>query len=78
VSRLQLRWRGSLGHENGVTLDFSGPGKLTDNVFVESFYGRLRDECLNCQWFLSLADARTKIEAWRPDYNDSRRHTTLG
>jgi putative transposase len=44
--------------ENGVTLDFSLSGKPTDNAFVESFNGRLRDECLNSYWFLSLADAR--------------------
>jgi len=50
----------------------------TDNAFVESFNGRLRDECLNANWFLSLADARTKIEAWRRDYNESRPHTSLG
>ena len=54
-------------YENGVTLDFSRPGKSTDNAFVESFNGRLRDECLNTHWFLSLADARAKIEAWRRD-----------
>jgi hypothetical protein len=52
-------------YENGVTLDFSRPGKPTDNALVESFNGRLRDECLNANWFLSLADARSKIEAWR-------------
>jgi len=50
-------------YENGVTLDFSRPGKPTDNAFVESFNGRFRDECLNARWFLSLADARGKIEA---------------
>lgn len=51
----------------GITLDFSRPGKPTDNAFVESFNGRLRDECLNTHWFLSLDDAKTKIEAWRTD-----------
>lgn len=66
------------GYENGVTLDFNRPGKPTDNASVESFNGRLRDECLNAHWFLSLADARTKIEAWRRDYNESRPHTSLG
>lgn len=66
------------GYENGVTLDYSRPGKPTDNAFVESFNGRLRDECLNAHWFLSLADARTKIEAWRRDYNESRPPTSLG
>ena len=53
-------------------------GKPTDNAFVESFNGRLRDECLNVHWFLSIADARAKIEAWRRDYNESRPHTSLG
>ena len=48
----------SEGYENGVTLDFSRPGKPTDNAFIESFNGRLRDECLNAHWFLSLADAK--------------------
>ena len=65
-------------YENGVTLDFSRPGKPTDNAFVESFNGRLRDECLNTHWFLSLEDARAKIDAWRRDYNESRPHTSLG
>jgi putative transposase len=62
----------------GVTLDFSRPGKPTDNAMVESFNGRLRDECLNTNWFLSLDDARRKIEAWREHYNESRPHTSLG
>ena len=66
------------GYENGVTLDFSRPGKPTENAFIESFNSRLRDECLNAHWFLSMADARTKIEAWRRHYNESRPHTSLG
>ncbi len=74
ISKALDRW----AYENGVTLDFSRPGKPTDNAFVESFNGRLRDECLNSHWFLSLADARAKIEAWRRDYNESRPHTALG
>ena len=74
VSKALDRW----AYENAVTLDFSRPGRPTDNAFVESFNGRLRDECLNTHWFLSLADARTKIEAWRRDYNESRPHTSLG
>jgi putative transposase len=74
VSKVLDRW----AYENGVTLDFSRPGKPTDNAFVESFNGRLRDECLNAHWFLSLADARSKIEAWRRQYNESRPHTALG
>ena len=61
-----------------VTLDFSRPGKPTDNALVESFNGRLRDECLNTNWFLSLDDAKRKIEAWRQHYNASRPHTSLG
>lgn len=74
ISKALDRW----AYENGVTLDFSRPGKATDKAFVESFDGRLRDECLNAHWFLSLADARTNIEAWRRDYNESRPHTSLG
>jgi putative transposase len=74
MSKALDRW----AYENGLTLDFSRPGKPTDNAFVESFNGRLRDACLNAHWFLSLADARTKIEAWRRDYNESRPHTSLG
>jgi putative transposase len=65
-------------YENGVTLDFSRPGKPTDNAMIESFNGRLRDECLNVNWFLSLEDAQAKIERWRHDYNGSRPHTSLG
>jgi putative transposase len=81
ISKALDRW----AYENGVTLDFSRPGKPTHNpvlsfaegAFVESFNGRLRDECLNTHWFLSLADARGKIEAWRRDYNECRPHTSL-
>ena len=54
---------------NGVVLDFSRPGKPTDNAFAESFNGKFRAECLNAYWFLSLDDARSKCEAWRTDYN---------
>lgn len=68
------RW----AYENGVTLDFSRPGKPTDNAFIESFNGSLRDECLNVHWFLSLSDAREKIERWRLDYNEFRPHSSLG
>ena len=53
-------------------------GKPTDNAFVESLNGRQRDECVNAHWFLSLADARAKIEAWRSFYNESRPSTSLG
>jgi putative transposase len=61
-----------------VSLDFSRPGKPTDNAYVESFNGRFREECLNANWFLSLPDARKKIAAWRDEYNERRPHTSLG
>ncbi len=63
---------------NTVKLDFSRPGKPTDNAFIESFNGKFRAECLNENWFLSLADARDKIEQWRVDYNQHRPHSSLG
>lgn len=50
-------------YENSVALDFSRPGKPTDNGYIESFNGRFRDECLNLNWFLSLADAQRKVDA---------------
>ena len=62
----------------GVQLDCTRPGKPADNGHIESFNGRLRDECLNVQQFLSLADARQTIEAWRCDYNHVRPHSSLG
>ena len=65
-------------YEHGVTLDFSRPGKPTDNAFIESFNGSFRDECLNAHWFLSLEDAREKIEQWREEYNGFRPHSSLG
>jgi putative transposase len=63
---------------NGVEIDFSRPGKPTDNAFIEAFNARFRTECLNASWFLSLADARDRIEQWRCHYNDDRPHTALG
>jgi putative transposase len=59
ISTALDRW----AYQNGVTLDFSRPGKPPDNACVKSFNGRLRDECLNTHWFLSLEDAPTKNEA---------------
>jgi len=53
------------------------PGRPMQNGHVESFNGRLRDECLNAHWFATLADARTKIDAWREDYNEQRPHSSL-
>ncbi len=63
---------------HGVTLDFSRPGKPTDNAFIESFNSRFRQECLNASWFLNLNDARIKIESWRCEYNTARPHSALG
>ena len=61
-----------------VTLHFIEPGKPVQNAYIESFNGKFRDECLNEQWFLSPADARQTIEAWRQDYNTNRPHSALG
>jgi len=73
ISKVMDKW----AYEHGVELDFSRPGKPTDNARVESFNGRLRQECLNANWFLSLDDARAKIDAWRTYYNQSRPHSAL-
>lgn len=61
-----------------VVLDFSRPGKPTDNAFIESFNGKFRAECLNAHWFMSLDDARSKMEDWRKDYNEVRPHSAIG
>ena len=63
--------------ERGVRLEFIQPGKPAQNAYAESFNGRLRDECLNANWFTSLSDARSKIESWRQDYNQVRPHSSL-
>ena len=65
-------------YEQAVKLHFIEPGKPVQNAFIESFNGRMRDECLNEHWFLSLGEARETIEAWRKDYNEVRPHTSLG
>jgi putative transposase len=65
-------------YANRVVLDFSRPGKPTDNALIESFNGSVRAECLNENWFLSLDDAKEKIESWRRDYNEQRPHSALG
>ena len=62
----------------GVTLDFSRPGRPTDNAYIELFNGKFRTECLNANWFLSLDEARQKCEAWRRDYDDVRPHSSIG
>lgn len=64
-------------YSNGVTLDFSRPGKPTDNPYVESFNGKFRHECLSVNWFLSLDDAREKIEDLRWEYNHFRPRSAL-
>ena len=63
---------------NGVTLDFSRPGKPTDNSFIEAFNGKVRAECIDQNWFLSLADAQVKCEAFRHEYNTQRPHSSIG
>jgi putative transposase len=64
-------------HAHGVLLRFSRPGKPVDNAFIESFNGRLRDECLNTNWFYGLEHAREVIAAWLDDYNERRPHSSL-
>ena len=64
-------------YENKVVIIFSRPGKPTDNAIIESFNGRFREECLSIHWFLSLEDAKSKIEEWRMEYNESRPHMSL-
>jgi putative transposase len=65
-------------YARGVALDFTRPGKPTDNGRIESSNGRLRDEFLNTHQFASLADVRARLEAWRVDYNEHRPHSALG
>ena len=74
ISRDQDLW----AYANDVALDFSRPGKPTDNGFIEAFNSNLRTECLNAHWFMNLADAREKLEAWRRHYNEDRPHSAIG
>jgi putative transposase len=64
-------------YPNGAKIDFSRPGKPTDNAFVESFNETFRNGCLNTHWFFDLKGAQTLIEAWRQEYSDSRPHASL-
>jgi putative transposase len=64
-------------HRRGVRIHFIRPGKPVENAYAESFNGKLRDECLNENWFITMEDARTRIEAWRVDYNHVRPHSGL-
>ena len=73
ASRAMDAW--AYGH--GIRLDFIRPGKPVENGYLESFNGRLRDECLNVSLFFSLEDAREKLEQWRRDYNRARPHSAL-
>ena len=65
-------------YQNNAKIDFSRPGKPTDNAFIESFNGTFRDECLNVHWFETLLEAKQLIETWRREYNESRPHRALG
>ena len=73
VSRVLDEW----AHRNGVKLTFSRPGTPTDNAYIESFNARLRQECLNENWFLLLSDAQEKLESPRKKYNSFRPHSSL-
>jgi len=73
ISKILDQW----AYLNGVELDFSRPGRPTDNAFIEAFNGRFREECLNENWFLSPEDAREKAEMWRQEYNKHRPHGAL-
>ena len=64
-------------YDTGVTLDFSRPGKPTDNCFIESFNSRYREECLNCNYFDTMTEAKMVIEKWRIRYNEFRPHRSL-
>lgn len=74
ISKDLDRW----AYWNHVELDFSRPGKPSDNALVEAFNSRFRQECLNQHWFLSLEDARTKLSSWQIEYNTERPHSSLG
>ena len=73
VSKAMELW----AYINQVHLDFIRPGHPTENGYIESFNGRLRDECLNVEVFFTLADARQKLDRWRHDYNHHRPHSAL-
>jgi putative transposase len=73
ISKIMDKW----AYERGLELDFSRSGKPTENAMVESFNGRLRQECLNEHWFMSPQDAPNKIGAWRQHYNKTRPHSAL-
>ena len=74
ISKDLDRW----AYWNKVELDFSRPGKPSDNALVEAFNSRFRQECLNQHWFMSLEDAKTKLRSWQKEYNTERPHSALG
>lgn len=74
TSRAMLDWQ----NRTGVAWHYIAPGKPTQNAFIESFNGRLRDEMLNEEIFETLADARRRLQLWRHDYNHARPHSSLG
>jgi Integrase core domain len=76
-SEFQRRLVDLWAYQHKVVMEFSRPGKPTDNAYLESFNGSLRDECLNIHWFSTLADTEEKIEAWRQEYNETRPHRAL-
>lgn len=65
-------------YAQAVSVHFITPGKPVENAIIESFNGKLRDECLNASWFETLEDARTELEDWRTDFNETRPHSSLG
>ena len=73
ISNVLDQW----AHAHDVRLHFSRPGKPVDNAFIESFNGRLRDECLNTNWFYGLEHARESINQWIEDYNERRPHSSI-
>lgn len=69
---------GKWAYENGVILNHIRPGKPTENGFIESFNGKLREECLSINWFSNLTESKQIIEQWRREYNENRPHSSLG
>ncbi len=74
TSRIMDQW----AWFNGVELDFSRPGKPVDNAYIESFSGRVRQECLNLHWFIEMEEVRSTLEIWKIEYNMLRPHSSPG
>ena len=74
TSKAMDRW----AYDCGVEMDFSRPGKPTDNAFIEAFNGTFRRECLSQHWFVSLDDVRETLSLWKDDYNQTRPHSAWG